>query len=329
MEKFVIDGQYGRLLETNRIDPKQVLRRAGLPIDSFAHQKLKLSEAEYFRMLETIDQLAHDPLLPITLVKQNKLETFAPPILAAYCSQDGEHFINRLAHYKKLIGPVTYQIEKDDHHLTIKLTSLTNTQALPPFFVKGEFAFLIELLSRATGQPISPTRITTTFVVTDPGVIKFLGIAPQKAIANTITFRTSDLQRPFKSWNASLLDYLEPELKKRLAELDVDDSYAQRVRAALVELLPRGMASADDVAKELGVSKRTMQRNLRAEQTNFQQQLNATREMLAKNYLLNSTMSTDEIAFLLAYQETNSFQRAFSAWTGRSVQQYRKAHAMN
>lgn len=46
--------------------------------------------------------------------------------------------------------------------------------------------------------------------------------------------------------------------------------------------------------------------------------------MLAKNYLINTKMSTDEIAFLLAYQETNFFQRAFSIWTGKSVQQFRK-----
>jgi AraC-like DNA-binding protein len=46
--------------------------------------------------------------------------------------------------------------------------------------------------------------------------------------------------------------------------------------------------------------------------------------MLAKNYLLNTQMTTDEIAFLLAYQETNSFQRAFSIWTGKTVQQFRQ-----
>ncbi len=80
------------------------------------------------------------------------------------------------------------------------------------------------------------------------------------------------------------------------------------------------------VAPALGVSKRTLQRKLKAENTNFQQQLNATREMLAKNYLLNTSLPTDDIAFLLAYQETNSFLRAFNSWTGMSVQQYRQLH---
>lgn len=122
------------------------------------------------------------------------------------------------------------------------------------------------------------------------------------------------------------MNIFEPELKKKLADLDIDDSYGKRVRSSLVELLPRGEAAIEDVAKSLGISKRTLQRKLKAENTNFQQQLNATREMLAKNYLLNTTMTIDDIAFLLAYQETNSFLRAFNTWTGVSAQQYRENH---
>ena len=113
---------------------------------------------------------------------------------------------------------------------------------------------------------------------------------------------------------------------KRLADLDIDDSYGKRVRNVLVEILPRGEFSIEDVARALGISKRTLQRKLKGENTNFQQQLNATREMLAKNYLLNTSMTADDIAFLLAYQETNSFLRAFNTWTGMSVQKYREQH---
>lgn len=108
--------------------------------------------------------------------------------------------------------------------------------------------------------------------------------------------------------------------------MDIDDSYGKRVRNVLVEILPRGEFSIEDVARALGISKRTLQRKLKVENTNFQQQLNATREMLAKNYLLNTSMTTDDIAFLLAYQETNSFLRAFNTWTGMSVQKYREQH---
>lgn len=78
------------------------------------------------------------------------------------------------------------------------------------------------------------------------------------------------------------------------------------------------------VAQALGLSKRTLQRKLNREQTSFQQQLNTVRAALAKNYLTNTALTIDEIAFLLAYTETNSFVRAFRFWTGRTPNSYRE-----
>ena len=122
-------------------------------------------------------------------------------------------------------------------------------------------------------------------------------------------------------WN-----YFEPELTKRLADLEIDDSTSARVRSALAELLPSGETTIDDVARELGISKRTLQRKLKEEKTTFQKQLNSTRESLAVHYLSNTDITTNEIAFLLGYQELNSFLRAFSLWTGKTVSEYRRQH---
>ncbi len=105
--------------------------------------------------------------------------------------------------------------------------------------------------------------------------------------------------------------------------METDDSYSARVRSALMELLPSGTCAIDDVAKKLGYSKHSLQRKLQEENTNFQKQLNHTRKLLAKTYLTNTEMSAEDIAFLLGYQETGSFLRAFSLWTGQTVSEYR------
>ena len=47
-------------------------------------------------------------------------------------------------------------------------------------------------------------------------------------------------------------------LKRRLSMVETDDSYAARVRSALMELLPSGGCTVDDVAKKLGYSKRCL-----------------------------------------------------------------------
>lgn len=63
--------------------------------------------------------------------------------------------------------------------------------------------------------------------------------------------------------------FFEPELNRRLSMLETDDSYAARVRSALIELLPSGACTVENVAKKLGYSKRSLQRTLQEEQTNF------------------------------------------------------------
>lgn len=103
----------------------------------------------------------------------------------------------------------------------------------------------------------------------------------------------------------------------------MDDTVSARVRSALVELLPGGECSIDDVCRVLGMSRRTLQRKLKEENTSFQQQLNHTRELLTKNYLRNTRLSSEDIAYLLGYQDLNSFYRAFSLWTGKSITEYK------
>ena len=67
-----------------------------------------------------------------------------------------------------------------------------------------------------------------------------------------------------------------------------------------------------------------MQRKLSEEGTTFQKQLNNTREIMALHYVKNTDMSTNDIAYLLGYAELNSFLRAFSIWTGKSLTDFKR-----
>ena len=79
------------------------------------------------------------------------------------------------------------------------------------------------------------------------------------------------------------------------------------------------------VAYHLAISPRTLQRQLQAEGTSFQAVLADTREQLARHYLAHGVMTTAEIAYLLAYGDTNSFYRAFRTWTGTTPETIRNA----
>lgn len=118
--------------------------------------------------------------------------------------------------------------------------------------------------------------------------------------------------------------FFEPGLRRRLSDLDKSSSVRQRVKSALLEMLPSGLSAIEDTASRLAMSKRTLQRHLSEESVSYQEVLTETRQELAQHYLARSTISPNEIAYLLGFQDGNSFIRAFKCWTGMTSGSYRK-----
>ncbi|MDI9690396.1 AraC family transcriptional regulator, partial [Burkholderia cenocepacia] len=71
-----------------------------------------------------------------------------------------------------------------------------------------------------------------------------------------------DARRPFVTANHAMWQIFEPDLRRRLDALSAEAGIVQRVRAALLELIPGGLATTDGVARTLAISKRTLQRRL-------------------------------------------------------------------
>ena len=77
------------------------------------------------------------------------------------------------------------------------------------------------------------------------------------------------------------------------------------------------------IAKQLGLSERTLQRRLQEEGTTFNQLLESTRKDIALGYLANPKLAAYEVSFLVGYTEPATFFRAFKRWTGKTPQEYR------
>jgi AraC-like DNA-binding protein len=61
-----------------------------------------------------------------------------------------------------------------------------------------------------------------------------------------------------------------------------------------------------------------LQRRLTQQDVSFQRLLEEARRELAQHYLLHSSLELNETAYLLGYQDADSFFRAFHAWEGTS-----------
>ena len=140
---------------------------------------------------------------------------------------------------------------------------------------------------------------------------------------NALIFRNSELDRPFLTHNAELLAMLAPQLEAELKDRRSRQTLRDQVKATLKRILAGQRPSIEEVARELSLSARTLQRRLSERGITFQQVLEEARRELAHHYLLQSSLELNETAYLLGYENANSFFRAFHHWEGIPPGQWR------
>jgi AraC-like DNA-binding protein len=116
--------------------------------------------------------------------------------------------------------------------------------------------------------------------------------------------------------NAELLAMLAPQLDEDLKRHKGEESFPDRVRSAIQRKLTGSRPKMQEIARELHISSRTLQRRLQDAGSNFQKALEEARHQLARHYLTNSLLELSETAHLLGYEDSNSFVRAFRVWEG-------------
>ena len=322
--RFSVHPGWKVLMADIGINSADVLTLAGLPPDLFSQRDASLSVNDYFNFWDSLEKIAHGVEVPLRLAGALSAESFDPPIFASLCSPNLNVALRRLKQYKPLIGPIALDVETNDVFSSVTISCYKTELPIPRLLSATELVFFVQVARMATRHHIIPKEVVCSVSLSQPNLYKdYFGVEVKSGNVNRVSFRVADAQRPFLTENAGMWNFFEPELKKRLSKLLVEASTQQRVKSALLELLPSGQVSIDHVAGKLAVSKRTLQRKLSSEQSSFQSVLNATRQELAQHYLNNSGMSSGEISFLLGFQDSTSFYRAFNSWTGQTPEQYR------
>lgn len=325
--RFRLERTWRLVLRDLGVSPGNLLRRAGVPADLFARDDATVTGEEYFRLCDALAAEAGDPDIGLRIGQSLTAEMFDPAIFAALCSPDLNTAVERLARFKRLVGPFTLGVDVRDDRTVLTYGAL-GLPALPTPIGQLELVFLTTFARVATRSPLRPVEVVMPVLPADPAAFAaFFGIPVRLGAAWSIGFAALDARRPFLTADAPMWDFFEPALRRRLAEIEDRATTAERVRAALIELLPGGRSGLADVARALGTSTRSLQRRLGDEGTSFQAVLGATREALARHYLSSTAMQGAEIGFLLGYDDPSSFFRAFHQWTGTTPESVRAATA--
>jgi AraC-like DNA-binding protein len=186
---------------------------------------------------------------------------------------------------------------------------------------------LVRICRQLTGRRLLPSYVGLVHRRKGgaPELVRFLGCdVVFGAATDEVAFPGTVKQLPVVCadpyLNKLLIKYCEEARRHREAgrltcRIDVEN--------AIAPLLPHGKAGAGEIARQLGMSPRTLARRLRSEGLTSRGILSELRCDLAKRYLREEDLPISKIAWLLGYQDVSGFTHAFKRWTGKTPREAR------
>lgn len=191
------------------------------------------------------------------------------------------------------------------------------------------FAMLVRMCRANAGETFAPREVRFRLAKPqDDAPLRevFKGETRFEAQQNQFVIDHATATRRLATADLVLAGTLDRMLAEAMASLDRDDALS-RTKAIVLKTLTSGLPEAADVAAQLHMSGRTLQRKLAEQGTTYADLVEETRKDLALRYLGDSAKSMSEIAFLVGFASQSSFTRAFNRWTGMAPSDYRTREA--
>lgn len=191
---------------------------------------------------------------------------------------------------------------------------------------------VVRMCRQLTDTRLAPRQLKVRHFrhASPPEFRTFLGCEVEFASdANEIIFPGFVSSLPIVGADCHLHELLVKYAEETLAHQTPDKATVRsRVEKAIAPLVPHGKARAAAIARELGMSHRTLARALAAEGLTFSALLDQYRVELAKAYLAHGDLAISQIAWLLGYREVSTFTHAFKRWTGITPREFRTGKAV-
>jgi len=218
---------------------------------------------------------------------------------------------------------MTVSDERGEYRMTFELFG--GDRQVPRQRIEFIFITVIGFCRWISGRDVQPLAIELAYPApADPVPYRTAFRCPVAfdAPRNSLLFSNTDLATPLPTSNKQLAELHERFAGEYLRHFDhAQTSY--RAREVIIRRLPDGEPRRDEIASELCMSERTLQRRLEEEATSFIQLLDDTRRELAGQYLGRLQLSLAQTAYLLGFADQSSFFRACKRWFGLSPGQYR------
>ena len=318
---------YARL-ERAGIAPAPLLKKAGITVHQIEDRSARLNSQGQIRFLALAADQLKDPFLGLHLARDFDLREIGLLHYVLTSSATIGDALRRVVRYSQTAneGVSLRHIEsKDEISIVFRYVGVVrhSDRQQMEFWVTTVVRSCRELI----GRHLVPHRVTVVHHrMENPSELnELLGTTVVfGAEADTIVLPRAIKDMPVVTADPYLNDLLVAYCEEALAKHRLGGGGTPSdVENAIASLLPHGMARVEEVARKLGMSRRTLARRLASEGSTFSDVLKRLRFDLAQRHIADSTLSISQIAWLLGYREVSAFTHAFKRWTGKTPREMR------
>lgn len=309
------------------IDFRQVLQDAGLEPSTFAESDRSISFAELERLFAACERLAtvdHVGLLFGQLTRPDELGLARS---VARCGETlGDGLRNFVAHCNLHDTPATARLTVRDGNAQFAWTLHEHCLVDTRHFDYASMAISCNLLRDLAAAGLRPqvVRFATRHPVAAAAFEAFFGVPVEfDAERSEIEFDARVLEQKLPALEASARAAIAAELQQArlalLADLPVTLRRILRKRLLISDF------SMDDVAAQLSMHRRTLDRRLQRCATTYGEVLEQVRDDIARQLLRDTQFSIQRIAESVRFSSAANFATAFRRRTGMTPTEYRRA----
>ncbi|MEU2631482.1 AraC family transcriptional regulator ligand-binding domain-containing protein [Kitasatospora sp. NPDC007106] len=317
---------YVELSRSLGLDPQPLMKRVGLDAAGLAVQDRWISGAAVVHLLELSAAAARHEDFGLRMSEFRRFSSLGPISLVLREEPDVRSALGLMLRHEHMYNEVLHtRLSERDGLATIKVgldlgEPLEHRQATE--LAVGAFHRVLLGFLGARWRPLSVCFTHPAPADTGTHRRVFGSTVEFGREFDGIVFYAGDLDSPNAMSDPQLRTYARQYFEA--IAVPRDTTVPDRVRELIEVLLPTGRCSIEQVARSLGVDRRTVHRHLAQSGETFSSLLNATRVQLAEQFVANGRRSLTEIADLLGFSAPSAFSRWFREQFGCTAREWRE-----
>ncbi len=316
------------------VETYDLLEGMGVPADGTIDPKLMVTADEFYGFFATVAQRDPDGLtLPLRIGSTMKSDEYGAFGLAWKSAPNLRGSFVRSTRYGHVLGNAeTYSLEESNKGWLFSLDKAGN--AGPGMLLSNEASMssVMTICREVASQPFQQLAVFFKHGARGDAAVyekHFNCPVHFNSGRDALLVSEASLDVPNKLGDETIAQFFDQHLEAELAKQAEPESIDKRVRLAVAKMLSEGVPTLSTVAGSLGMSARTLQRRLAAQDKSFQNLVDQARRELSQQLLRETSYSLAEVAFLTGFAEQSGFTRAFKRWAGETPRSYRVGATSN